>query len=97
MLHIISEISGVDSVLLDRMEIGDRLLLIENAVVLALAQKNTTIDWIGVLQAHEVFVLQADLAIRGLASSILVDGFELIDYSGFVQLTVDDEVIYTWH
>ena len=44
-----------------------------------------------------VNVLSVDLAIRGLVESDLVSGLKLVDYSGFVDLTVVHPVMHSWH
>ena len=43
------------------------------------------------LERHPVYALQADLEARGLAS--LVDGIQVIDYEGFVELVEQHHVV----
>jgi len=45
------------------------------------------------LEQHPVYALQADLEARGLAS--LVDGIQVIDYDGFVEL-VEQHHVAPW-
>jgi len=42
-------------------------------------------------------VLQADMLARGLRENELIAGLQIIDYSGFVDLTVAHKVIKTWN
>lgn len=43
------------------------------------------------LEQHPVYALRADLKARGLTS--LVDGVEIIDYAGFVELVEQHHVV----
>ena len=43
------------------------------------------------LEQHPVYALQADLKARGLTS--LVDGIQVIDYDGFVELVEQHHVV----
>jgi tRNA 2-thiouridine synthesizing protein B len=43
------------------------------------------------LEQHPVYALQADLEARGLAT--LVDGIQIIDYGGFVELVERHHVV----
>ena len=42
------------------------------------------------------YVLGPDLKARGLSESNVVDGIKVIDYSGFVDLTVDHDTVQSW-
>lgn len=96
MLHIFSS-SPVDPAILERTAIGDTIILIENAVIDAVASTLNRHNWQTILQRQKVFVLAADLAVRGLDDNRIVKGIDIVDYPRFVQLTIDNAVIHSWH
>ncbi len=71
-------------------ENGDPLLLLEDAVYAA--QEGTF--WQPKLEAllanHTVYAMEADLKARGI--SRVANGIEVIDYGGFVDLSVEHKV-----
>lgn len=44
----------------------------------------------------QFYVLEEDIQIYGIASRQLMNGTTVIDYDGFVQLTVDNPQIKSW-
>lgn len=82
MLHVISQSPFSHTSLkscLDFMQAGDQLLLIQDAVI-----ASTTARWAEYLQDREVYILQEDLAARGLENKTGI----LIDMKGFVTLVI---------
>ena len=70
---------------------GQPILLYEDGVYAA-AQGTASEELIQqALKRHPVYALQADLEARGLAS--LVDGIQIIDYEGFVELVEQHHVV----
>lgn len=70
---------------------GEPILLYEDGVYAA-AQGTASDNLIQqALNQHPVYALQADLQARGLAS--LVDGIQVIDYEGFVELVEQHHVV----
>ena len=70
---------------------GEPILLYEDGVYAA-AQGTASENLIRqALCQHPVYALQADLEARGLAS--LVDGIQVIDYEGFVELVEQHHVV----
>jgi len=70
---------------------GEPILLYEDGVYAAAqgtASEGLTRQ---ALEQHPVYALQADLEARGLAS--LVDGIQVIDYDGFVELVEQHHVV----
>ena len=95
MLHVISQ-SPIETAVLDRIETGDSIIFLENAV-LRILQNGDLKEALAQLQPHcRLFVLSDELTIRGIRSEELVNGIEVIDYIGFVDLTVAHELIKTW-
>ena len=82
MLHVVSQSPFSHTMLqrcLDLIQAGDQLLLIQDAVIAA-----TTNHWVQQLQDKEIYVLQEDLAARGLIPKIGIP----IDMTGYVALVV---------
>ena len=70
---------------------NEPILLYEDGVYAA-ARGTASEDLIKqALEQHPVYALQADLEARGLAS--LVDGIQVIDYDGFVELVEQHHVV----
>ena len=70
---------------------GEPILLYEDGVYAA-AAGTASADLIRqALEQHPVYALQADLEARGLAR--LVDGVQVIDYDGFVELVEQHHVV----
>ncbi len=70
---------------------GEPILLYEDGVYAA-AQGTASAGLIDrALEQHPVYALQADLEARGLTS--LVDGIQVIDYDGFVELVEQHHVV----
>jgi tRNA 2-thiouridine synthesizing protein B len=42
------------------------------------------------------YVLGPDLKARGIGEDKLIDGIKVVDYSGFVSLTVDNDKVQAW-
>ncbi len=95
MLHLIFQ-SPIDIAVLDRMASGDVAVFLESAV-LGLLQKSTYADVLShKLNTNRLCVLSEDMVVRGIAQSELVSGLEIIDYAGFVSLTVENPLITSW-
>jgi sulfur relay protein TusB/DsrH len=48
------------------------------------------------LQESNLFVLEGDIVVRGIAANELVAGIEVIDYTKLVNLTVKNKLIQSW-
>jgi tRNA 2-thiouridine synthesizing protein B len=75
---------------------GDVVLLIEDAVVGA--RKSTSVaQSLAARQADaRICALGPDLAARGLKQSDLIDGVEIVDYRGFVELAAGSDRVCSW-
>ena len=95
MLHIISTSSGHE-VLFARIAEGDALLFIGSAVLCLHknAQTAKTIETSS--QQFQYYALQADLLARGLSEDKIIADIKIVDYPGFVNLTLAHKVIKTW-
>jgi tRNA 2-thiouridine synthesizing protein B len=96
MLHLLA-VSVLAPELLDRIAPADDVLLQrglvwsakqghqDNAKLMQLLDNNT-----------QVYVLREVLKLQGIASGDILQGVQIIDYAGFVALTVKNPLIHTW-
>lgn len=75
---------------------GSCIILIEDGVYGALAGGALAAQLQDGMRAREVYALGADLQARGIDSSRLIDGIEVVDYAGFVGLAARCERIQSW-
>jgi tRNA 2-thiouridine synthesizing protein B len=95
MLHLIFQ-SPLDIAVLERMDSGDVAVFLESAV-LGVLKKGKLADVLATkVVSNRLCVLSEDMAIRGILVSELVTGLEVIDYSGFVNLAVENQLIQSW-
>lgn len=81
---------------LNHAQAGDSILMIEDAVLGSI--KNSSFSElleIG-LENIKVYVLGEDLAARGINHKRIIKGIEVVNYDGFVELTVINEKIQSW-
>jgi len=95
MLHLVNK-SPYDTCSLNTaatiMQEGDRLLLLEDGVYGAIKAGKSA----GLLSGLQVSVLGPDLAARGISQDKLVDGVDVIDYAGFVDLVEANDRVQSW-
>ena len=75
---------------------GSSVLLIEDGVYGAM---QGTVKSAAIESANgdiSFYVLGPDLKARGISEDKLIDGFKVVDYSGFVSLTVDNDKVQAW-
>lgn len=99
MLHIVNkspfERVAFDSCL-NHASAGDSILMIEDAAVGAIQNTRFSERIEMALKDKSVYVLSGDLAARGLSQDRIITGVTAIDYSGFVDLTVDNDTTQSW-
>ena len=95
MLHLVFQ-SPIETAVLERIDSGDVVVFLENAVLRVL--QNSVISDTLTRQAdrNRLCVLSDDIAIRGISPNELIEGLEVIDYAGLVELTVNNPVIQSW-
>lgn len=74
---------------------GHALLLIEDGVYAATRAGAASAGLATALARLKVYVLQPDLAARGMAAA-MVDGITAVDYAGFVDLVAEHPNNQTW-
>lgn len=90
MLHLVFELS---TEVFARLNHQTGIIFLNNAVFGLL--KNS--KWQNkIAEIVPCYVLNEDLILRGIDSSLLIDGITPIDYSQFVKLTVENTPIQTW-
>lgn len=99
MLHIVNkspfERNALSSCLGHALE-GDSVLLIEDAVVGAIAGSAFADQLVAAMADKAIYVLGEDLAARGMQKNRVVEGIQIVDYAGFVDLTTDNEKTQSW-
>jgi len=99
MLHTVNkspfEKTSLDSCLRFAQE-GSAILLLEDGVYAAMRGSATEDKMIAAGNRHKIFVLGPDLKARGLALENVIEGIEMVDYGGFVDLTVCHDNVQSW-
>ena len=99
MLHTINkspfEKTTLDSCLRFAQE-GASILLLEDGVYAAMRGIAAESKMITAGSRHKIYVLGPDLKARGLAVEDVIEGIELVDYGGFVDLTVSHDNVQSW-
>lgn len=95
MLHLIFQ-TPIEIAILDRIEVGDAVVFVGNSAVSLLRQGCLAEKLAAMANDRSLSVLSDDLVARGIAANTLVEGIEVIGYSGLVALTLDHEVIQSW-
>ncbi|MBI2242295.1 MAG: sulfurtransferase complex subunit TusB [Magnetospirillum gryphiswaldense] len=75
---------------------GDSVLLLEDAVVAAMAATAMAPKLADAAQSVKIFVLGPDLKARGLDPAGVADGIGVVDYDGFVDLAAENSTVHAW-
>ena len=75
---------------------GDAILLIEDAVIAALAGTAFEGKMADAAKSMRLNVLGPDLAARGLDPAKVVPGIKVVDYAGFVDLAAETKATNAW-
>lgn len=75
---------------------GSDILLIEDAVYAALRDTAVSGQIQKALAEHRFYALGPDLNARGLEAERVLDGVEIVDYAGFVELAAANERCQAW-
>jgi tRNA 2-thiouridine synthesizing protein B len=96
MLHLISA-SPINRAVLERIDPGSSVVFLENAVLWILGNGQLSERLSGMLAEHRLYALSADLLMRGIDADRIVQGIEVIDYQGLVELAVAHPLIQSWN
>jgi len=75
---------------------GASILLLEDGVYAAMRGTATEGKMVVAGNRHKIFVLGPDLKARGLAVENVIEGIEMVDYGGFVDLAVSHDNVQSW-
>ena len=99
MLHLINkspfERNALDSCL-RLAKAGSSILLIEDGVYAALANASDPEAIAARIEDISFYVLGPDISARGLSDIPLIEGINVVDYEGFVDLVVEQDVAQSW-
>lgn len=99
MLHLINkspfERNALDSCLRVAKS-GASILLIEDGVYAALGKSAHADKIVSRMEDFSFYVLGPDVAARGLSDTLLIDGINVVDYEGFVDLVAEHDVTQSW-
>jgi len=99
MLHLVNK-SPYDRNALDSClrlaQAGSSVLLIEDGVYAALSKADSAEAVSKRMEDLTVYVLGPDVSARGLDDTPLIDGINVVDYGGFVDLVVEHDVAQSW-
>lgn len=99
MLHVVNkspfERNALDSCLRVA-KLGSSVLLIEDGVYAALAKATHAEKLAARMEDFSFYVLGPDVSARGLSDSPLVDGINVVDYEGFVDLVAEHDTTQSW-
>ena len=75
---------------------GSGILLIEDGVYAAFDGTVVADKVKAAMTDHKVYVLGPDVSARGMSEDHVIDGIQVIDYSGFVDLVVEYDKVQSW-
>ena len=75
---------------------GASLLLIEDGIYGALKGTSAEGQVKAALDNLTVYVLGPDLKARGFSEDRLIEGIKVVDYSGFVDLSAENDKVQAW-
>lgn len=81
---------------LRHMKAGDALILIEDGVVGARKASTNAAAIETAARDFAIYVLEPDLAARGIGKTDVVQGARVVDYGGFVDLVVQHDRTQSW-
>jgi len=75
---------------------GSSVLLIEDGVYAAMSNAVSAESVNNRMKDMTFYVLGPDVSARGLDDTPLIDGINVVDYGGFVDLVVEHDVAQSW-
>jgi tRNA 2-thiouridine synthesizing protein B len=75
---------------------GAALLLFEDGVYAALKGTSAEPHVTDALGRLKVYVLGPDLQARGFSEARIIEGINVVDYAGFVDLAAENEKVQAW-
>ena len=75
---------------------GSSVLLIEDGVYAAFDGTQVSEKVKAALADHKIYVLGPDVNARGMTEKNVIDGLEVVDYGGFVDLVTEYDKVQAW-
>jgi len=75
---------------------GSSVLLIEDGVIASLKGTSVSDKVSKAMENVTFYVLGPDLNARRMTDDQIIDGIKVVDYEGFVDLTVEHENVQAW-
>ena len=75
---------------------GSGILLIEDGVYAAFDGTIVADKVKAAMADHKIYVLGPDVSARGMSEHNVIDGVEVVDYSGFVDLVTQYDKVQSW-
>lgn len=75
---------------------GSSVLLFEDGIIAAMQNSKFSSLISEAMADVKFFVLGPDIKARGLSDSNVIDGINVIDYDGFVDLTTEHKTVQSW-
>lgn len=75
---------------------GSSLLLIEDGVYAAMKGSSYETKVKNAMQNIKMYVLGPDAKARGIDETSVIDGVEIVNYKGFVELATKHETVQSW-
>ena len=94
MLHLIFELS--DTVVLNRLHNQAGVIFLNNAVFKLLKNSVFQTALSELLMTTPCYILSEDLTLRGIETDLVLENITVMDYTKFVQLTLEHTPIQTW-
>ena len=99
MLHTVNkspfERRTLDTVLRHAVK-GAGILLIEDGVYAAFDGTVVAEKVKAAMSDHKIYVLGPDVSARGMSEQNLIDGVQVVDYGGFVDLVTEYDKVQSW-
>ena len=75
---------------------GSAVLLFEDGVIGAIKNTKFSEKITGAMGDFSFFASGPDIKARGLSNNSVIDGINVIDYNGFVDLTTEHNTVQSW-
>ena len=75
---------------------GSSVLLFEDGVIGAMRNTRFSEKVAQAMDDYSFYVLGPDIQARGLDNDKVIDGIQVVDYNGFVDLTTEHDTVQSW-
>ncbi len=77
-------------------KLGSAVLLIEDGIYAALKDTRFEKEVATAMKDVSFYCLEPDLKARGFSAAKIIDGIKMVDYAGFVDLTIKYDKVQAW-